>query len=120
MPPLVDIFPHFGSFAVLASLIGVPLSIAVGWVHLKRSLLYSSEADIAVEANPYAYKLAPGYAKELITPASLIQLRILRRLAETHELLTDAEKGEIERLEKMYVTLLSGGHVGSPRRKMDS
>lgn len=78
MPPLLDIFPHFGPFAVLASLIGVPLSIAVGWVHLKRSRLYSSEADIAVEANPYAYKLALGYTKELITPASLTQLRILR------------------------------------------
>jgi hypothetical protein len=43
MPPLLDIFPHFLSFAAIGTVFGVPLAIAIGWIHMKRSRLYSSE-----------------------------------------------------------------------------
>jgi len=120
MPFLLDIFPKFLEFAILGTLIGGPLAVLIGWVHLKRSSLFSSEADVGVEANPYSYKLPPGYTKEVVIPSAFLQLRILQRLAETDRLLTPSEKAEIAELERKFVTLLHGGYVGSPRRKLSS
>jgi hypothetical protein len=117
IPALLGIFPKFELFAVPATVVGVPLSVAVGWIHLKRSHLFSSETDVSVEANPYNYKMAPGKETVLSTPMMLIQLRILRRLAETNGLLNGQEKDEIDGLENTLLTLLKGGYVGKPRRK---
>ena len=118
MPPLLDVFPHFVEFAVLATIVGAPLAVAVGWVHLKRSGLYSSEQDIAVEANPYSYKLPPGYWKEALAPVMLAQLRILKKLSEAEGLLADSDKSEIEELEKKTRILLKGGYLGTPKRDL--
>jgi hypothetical protein len=119
IPYLLDFFPKFVPFAILSIVVGVPVSVAIGWVHLKRSGLFSSEQDISVEANPYQYKLPPGMAMEVTTPAGLIQLRILRKLADANGLLTEAEKALLDELEKKYQILLDGGHVGSPRRRVN-
>jgi len=119
MPDLLSIFPHFGPFAILATLVGVPTAVAIGWVHLKRSGLFSTEIDIGLEANPYLYKLQPGRMREVDTPTTLVQLRLLRKLAETNGLLTDSERSQIEELEKKWSTLLEGGYVGSPRRTVN-
>jgi len=116
---LLDLFPHFAPFAILATLIGGPLAVVIGWVHLKRSGLFSSEQDVSIEANPYQYKLPPGYSKEVFTPAVLVQLRIIRRLAETKGLLTEAETKEMDELEKKLLILLEGGYVGSPKRRLN-
>jgi len=119
MPPLLDVFPHFLPFAVLATLVGAPLAVVIGWVHLKRSGLFTSELDLAVEANPYQYKLPPGMAKEVSTPTTLMELRILRRLAETNGLLKDSERAQLDDLERKLLTLLEGGYVGVPKRKLN-
>jgi hypothetical protein len=119
MPTLLDLFPHFVPFAVLATIIGAPLAVVIGWVHLKRSKLFSSEQDIAVEANPYNYKLPPGYWKEALAPMMLAQLRILRKLSETEGLLAGSDRSEIEELEKKMMILLKGGYVGSPKRELN-
>lgn len=119
IPALLDLFPHFAPFAILATLIGGPLAVVIGWVHLKRSGLFSSEQDVSIEANPYQYKLPPGYSKEVFTPAVLVQLRIIRRLAETKGLLTEAETKEMDELEKKLLILLEGGYVGSPKRRLN-
>lgn len=118
MPVLLDVFPQFFEFAVLATVVGVPLAVAVGWVHLKRSRLFSSEVDIAVEASPYYYKLPPGWQKEVTVASMFMELRILRKLAETKGLLNDTERAELDVLERKYTTLLEGGYVGSPRRSI--
>jgi len=119
MPELLDIFPHFTPFAVLATVIGVPLAVTIGWVHMKRSKLFSSEQDIAVESNPYQYKLPPGYLKEAWVPAILLQLRLLRKLSETKGVLTDSERAELDEVEKRIETLLQGGYLGNPKREIN-
>jgi hypothetical protein len=118
MPDLASVFPHFATFGVLATVIGGPLAVVIGWAHLKRSGLFASEQDIAMEANPYLYKLPPGYTKELTIPAMLIQLRVVRKLAETSGILNDSERAELDELERKFKTLMDGGYVGSPRRKL--
>ena len=120
MPALLDLFPHFEGFGIIATLVGVPLAVVLGWVHMKRSRLYSSEADIAVEASPYNYKLPPGYTREAWFPLMLTQLRLIRRLSEANGLLADSDRIEMDELDKKMVTLVKGGYVGTPRRELTS
>ena len=119
MPDLLSIFPHFETFGVLATVVGVPLAVAIGWAHLKRSGLFISEQDISVEANPYLYKLPPGYTKELTIPAALVTLKVARKLAETNGILTDTERAELDEVERKFKVVLEGGYVGTPRRRLD-
>jgi len=117
IPSLQDLFPRFVPFAGLATVIGVPLSVGIGWVHLKRSPAYSSEQDISVEANPYNYRLPPGYTKEVFTPIVLEQLKLMKQLAQTQGLLDNDAKTRIEHLERQIKLLIEGGMVGTPRSK---
>jgi hypothetical protein len=119
LPPLLDLFPHFVPFALLATVVGAPIAIVAGWIHMKRSRLFSSEQDIATEANPYNYKLPPGYTKEAWVPVMLMQLRFLRKLSEAQGLVTQAERAEMDELERKWAILLSGGHVGHPKRELN-
>jgi hypothetical protein len=118
VPSLLSIFPSFTIFGVLATIIGVPLSVAIGWAHLKRSMAYESEQDIVVEASPYYYKMLPGYWKEAFTPTYLEILLLSRRLLEAQNLLTSEDKTRIEDLEKKLRTLMEGGLVGKPRSNL--
>ena len=119
IPELQTLFQRFWLFAALATVIGAPVSVMIGWVHTKRSGLWKAELDISVEANPYNYKLPPGYWKDAAFPAYLKTLRLVRALSERANLLTKEEEAEIEELEKKLKTLLEGGYVGVPRRRLD-
>lgn len=107
LPYLLNWFPKFESFIVFATLIGVPLCVGIGWVHLKRSSLYSSEVDIGVESNPYYTKLTPGKEQEALYPTLLVLLRALRAEHDTPELAG---------LDCKLESLISGNHVGKQRR----
>ena len=52
-PFLTGIFPNFIQYVLIVSAIGIPLLVAVGYVHYKRTKAYKSEADVMVESNPY-------------------------------------------------------------------
>lgn len=119
VPDLFTIFPRFIPFAALATVIGVPLSVAIGWFHLKRSNLFSSEADIGIESNPWNYKLVPGYQKDALYPAVYAQLRLLHQLANRASLVSDDDQKELDSLEEKLKKLLEGGFIGTPRRRMD-
>jgi hypothetical protein len=115
IPTLLDIFPRFVPFAVLATIIGGPLSIAIGYMHLKRSVIYSSEVEIGYEANPFIYKLAPGINKEVLGPLWMEMLVQVTRLLEAQGLLKDEDRSRIEPIERKIKILLEGGYVGTPR-----
>ena len=118
IPDLLDIFPHFVPFAILGTVIGVPTSIAIGWIHLKRSPAWSAELDVSVEANPYNYKLVPGYYREAWTPVYLELLTQLKKIVVAQNLVDREDLARMEDLERKLKTLISGGYVGSPRRRM--
>ena len=117
IPELLNVFPHFIPFSVLATGIGVPLAVIIGWLHLKRSAAFSSEADIGIEANPYYYKLIPG-KEEVFAPFYLEVLLQLKRLGSSQGLMSQEDISRIEDLERKLRTLISGGYVGNPRRKL--
>jgi hypothetical protein len=118
VPDLLSIFPRFVPFAILATVTGVPLCIGAGWMHYKRSLAYTSEVDIQVEANPYNFKLAPGYNLEVLGPLYLEILVLLKRLVAGQATLNEEDKARIEKLEGKLQVLVKGGMVGTPRKKI--
>ncbi len=118
MPFLLDVFPRFLPFAITALLIGLPLSVFIGWIHLKGSAIWRSELDIAVEANPYLYKMYPGYWKEAFAPLYLELLRGMKMMLEKEKMLTRDDKERIESLEEKLQKLVEGSYVGVPRTRI--
>jgi len=118
IPVVEEVFGHFAPFAILVTVVGVPLSIAVGWAHYKRSSVYISEVDIQVEANPYNYKLVPGKEQEVFVPVYSELLHLLRRLCQNQKILTAEEAQMIDDLERRLNVLAKGGMVGTPKRKL--
>jgi len=116
IPMLETVFQSFTIFTVTAVVVGAPLSVLIGWIHLKRSAAWKAELDIGAEANPYNFKLPPGYWIEVFTPLYLELLTLTSRLAQREGLLTDEERKKITYLEERLETLLRGGYVGRPRR----
>jgi hypothetical protein len=116
-PALEAVFPKFLEFSVIATAIGVPLSVFTGWLHLKGTPAMTSEVDIGVEANPYYYKLPPGYYREAWFPTYLELLRFVRMIAERQGLMTEDDQNRIRELEAKLTRLIEGGYVGTPRRR---
>jgi hypothetical protein len=119
IPQLQDYFPHFTTFAIIAVITGVPVTVLIGWLHLKRSPIYTSELDVGVEANPYYYKMPPGYWPEVIIPTYQETIRYLTRLLEKEKLLTAEDRERIKALDEKMNTLIKGGYVGQPKRKIN-
>jgi hypothetical protein len=113
VPVLETVFPSFVIWILVITATGVPLSIFLGWLHVKRSAAYSSELDIQVEANPYYYKLPPGFWKEVFAPTYLELLRLNLKLL-NKESLTEEEQKQIKELQKKLENLIGGGYEGSP------
>lgn len=119
VPALQAVFPHFGLFAVVALIVGVPTACLIGWFHMKGSSLWKSEVDITVEANPYLYKMYPGYWQEAFTPLYLELLGGVKKILEKEGMLSEEERGRIEDLEKKLEILVKGGYVGAPKTRAD-
>lgn len=116
VPALETVFPSFVIWALVITSCGIPLSIYLGWLHVKRSGAYRSEMDIQVEANPYYYKLPPGFWREVFAPTYLELLRLNVKLL-NKEPLTEEEQNQIKELQKKLEGLIDGGYVGNPRTK---
>ena len=116
VPSLLDIFPKFWPFAILATAIGCPVAVGLGWVHMKRSPGYTAEVDIGVEANPYNYKLPPGFWRETFAPVYLELLLLQKKMMQKQSVLDEEDKARIEELEKRLRVLIAGGMTGTPRR----
>ena len=87
----------------------------VGYTHFKRSPAFGSEQDVSQEANPYNFKLPPGYWREVLAPA-LIELLNLRISMLENKSLTEDNKKTIEEILKKLEVLKNGGYVNKPKR----
>jgi hypothetical protein len=114
-PILQEIFPSFLIYILFTTMIGVPLLILVGYIHFRRTAAYGSEAEVQVESNPYYYKLAPGWQKDVMFPVlnKLIDVMVKNN---SNEKLTKEDLTEIIELQRKMDILLKGEMVGSPRK----
>jgi hypothetical protein len=115
---LQELFPRFLTFGALATAVGLPLSVAIGWIHVKRSQAWRSELDISVEANPYYYRLAPGHTTEVFTPINKEMLLAVRDLLKREGLIDPERSKRLDDLLEKLDLLLKGGYVGRPRARL--
>ena len=116
IPDLQTIFPTFFSYVLTLSVIGIPILIITGYIHFQKSHAYGSEAEIAAEQNPYFYKAAPGWVRDVQWPLFLKFSELLIKLS-NNEKLTESELQEITELQKKIGILMKGGSIGSPRNR---
>jgi hypothetical protein len=115
VPALQGVFPTFTIWVIFIVLTVTPLAVFIGWLHLKRSPAFRSEMDITMEANPYYYKLPPGYWREALAPTMLELLRLNLKVI-SKEPLTEAEISSLKNLQNKLQILIEGGFVGEPRK----
>jgi len=115
IPDLKGVFPSFSIWVAFMVTSVTPLAVFLGWLHLKRSGAYRSELDVSVEANPYYYKLPPGYWREALAPVLLELLRLNLKII-SKETISEGEMNSLKNLQKKLETLIDGGYLGSPKR----
>jgi len=115
VPALEGIFPSFSVWTLFIIFTVGPIAVFAGWLHLKRSPAYRAEAEISTEANPYLYKLPPGYWREALIPAILEILRLNLKIV-NKEPMTSEEMESLKILQKKLQFLIDGGFVGQPKR----
>jgi len=109
--PMKALFPTIYIFMLIFVAIYLPTSILTGYLHFKRTGFFQAEMDINIESNPYYYVVPPGYNRDVLIPAGLLTLQLLKRIAEREGMLSPEEKQLIEELEKKYKILWKGGRV---------
>jgi hypothetical protein len=113
IPWMLNLFPNFTNYAIFCIVVGIPLVIIVGWLHLKKVGTYAAETDISNEESPYNYKLVPGFSKEVFGPAYLALLRINIKKVKGEKLSTK-EISEIKIIEEKLQKLIDGEYIGNP------
>ena len=114
VPVLLEIFPSFGHYVGIATIIGIPLLAGAGYIHYKRVPAYASEVDISVEQNPYVFKLRPGYEKKVVFPMYGLLITMLLKISQNKKLNED-EISEIKEVLANIDHLLKGGWIDKPR-----
>lgn len=112
-PTLHSVFPSFQSYVILAIVVAVPILSFVGFLHMKKSLAFTSEQEVAAEAHPYNYKLPPGLWKECVTPL-LFELLILSKKNVNKEKSSSDDLKRLQALEKKFALLSNGGSLPKP------
>lgn len=109
IPFLKLIFTSFIVFSICAAAVGVPLSILAGYVHFKRSRAYSAEIDIAVETNPYYFKITPGKEREIQVPLAIANIDLSLAMARKLGVLTPELEAQFVEAREKYMRLAKQG-----------
>jgi len=104
-PALQAIFPSFVQYVLIVVSIGIPLLVAIGYAHYKKSAAYRSEADIWIESNPYQARWLVN--SEMILKLNLELTEMITKLSKD-EKITEEKLSEISNLQKQF-----SNHVNS-------
>ena len=99
-PLLKTVFPTFEQYAVIMVGIGIPLLIAVGYFHFKKTVAYKSEMDVMIESNPYITRNTVNADLSLKLNLKLISLLLKMSTGEK------IDKNEIDEIKKLQVGIL--------------
>jgi hypothetical protein len=73
-PLLAQIFPTFLHYIIIFSAIAIPLLVAAGYLHYKKTSAFKAEADINIEANPHMRRILTNSDLLLSSYVKLIEL----------------------------------------------
>ena len=112
-PALESVFPTFTTYIVMMVMVGVPVVVLLGYVHMRRSSAYRSDVEVSTETNPYMYKLPPGIHREVMAPFFYEVLGALKK-ADAGQDLSPEEVQNIKDLDKKLEFLVGGGVLKRP------
>jgi len=115
IPFLIELFPSFFHYLLIAVLVGIPIMITIGYIHYKKIPAYSTEVDIATESHPYFYKLPPGFQSVVLYPMHLTMLQMLLKLS-NNEKITEEDQKQIKDIEVNLKKLIDGDWINKPKR----
>jgi hypothetical protein len=116
VPNLKEVFPTFTYYAIFMIGIGIPALILFGYAHYKKSGAYRSEANISAEANPYYYRLPPGYTIDVLFPLHLKMSQLLVKII-LKETVSKEEIDELVELQNKMQFLINGGNLNEKTKK---
>ena len=114
IPALEVIFPSFAQYALIICAVGVPVLICFGFIHFKRTHAFGSEQEVAIESNPFNYKLPPGHSLQTYGPTMLAILRLNLKILNKESVNEEESKKLLELIEKWEI-LNDGGWIGKPK-----
>tara|TARA_B100000470_G_C19674986_1_gene339300 strand:+ start:44 stop:544 length:501 start_codon:yes stop_codon:yes gene_type:complete len=98
-PSLKSIFPSFEIYILIIVSIGIPLLIAIGYAHFKRTQAFKSEIDVMIESNPYQRRNTVN--NEINLRVNLQLMKLLTKLV-NNEKLDTSESENLKKLIKTY------------------
>ena len=102
-PFLHNLFPTFIHYVVIVSLIGVPLLIAIGYAHFKKTPSYRAETDVTMETDPYRRRMVVN--SEISVMLNLKLTEMIIHLSK-NEKLSDEQIKETIKLQEFLLILL--------------
>ena len=97
-PSLKSVFPSFEIYIIIIVTVGVPILIAIGYAHFKRTKAFKSEIDVMIESNPYQRRNTVNNEMNLRMNLQLIKLQT--KLVNDDKL----ESADSENLKKLIKT----------------
>jgi len=94
-PLLQSVFPTFTQYVVVAVLIGVPILVAVGYAHYKKTPSYRAETDIWFESNPYQARILVN--SELTLKLNMKLIEMMKKMSKNEKISND----EFEEISKI-------------------
>jgi hypothetical protein len=96
-PILSQIFPTFVQYVMIISTIGVPILVAAGYLHYKKTSAFKAEADINIEANPHMRRILTN--SDLLLSSYLKLIELIPKIT-NQEKLSEDEIKELSSLQK--------------------
>jgi hypothetical protein len=113
-PILSGIFSNMWTFLIVAVIVFSIISVLGGhYIHRKRQ--FRIEQELAVEENPYLYRIMPGKEKELLIPVLMLQLEGLEDLLRQNNSLTEEKKRQFQNYKTGLLKLIEGQPIGKPK-----
>ena len=98
-PSLKLFFPSFEIYILIIVSVGIPLLIAIGYAHFKRTQAFKSEIDVMIESNPYQRRNTVN--NEINLRVNLQLMKLLTKLVNAEKLDT-SESENLKKLIKTY------------------
>ena len=98
-PSLKSVFPSFEIYILIIVSVGIPLLIAIGYAHFKRTQAFKSEIDVMIESNPYQRRNTVN--NEINLRVNLQLMKLLTKLVNDEKLDT-SESENLKKLIKTY------------------
>ena len=98
-PSLKSIFPSFEIYILIIVSVGIPVLIAIGYAHFKRTQAFKSEIDVMIESNPYQRRNTVN--NEINLRMNLQLMKLLTKLV-NNEKLDTSESENLKKLIKTY------------------